>query len=152
MKRLLIWLGAIVLFGSLVAIRAYQEQLFYDPLIPFFKTDHGTQQLPEMDRLNLLGNVALRFWMNTIISLGILWLLFRKIEIVKVSLLLFSVVFVILMIAFIVLLSASPTAVGTGDVEISRGGHLALFYVRRFLIQPLFLLLLIPAFYFQKKG
>jgi exosortase F-associated protein len=31
------------------------------------------------------------------------------------------------------------------------GGHLALFYVRRFLIQPIFLLLLIPAFYFQKK-
>jgi exosortase F-associated protein len=29
---------------------------------------------------------------------------------------------------------------------------LGLFYVRRFLIQPLFLLVLIPAFYFQKKA
>ena len=152
MKKLFLWLGAILLFGMLIAIRAFEEQLFYDPLIAFFKVDHSTQFLPEMNSPKLLGNVALRFWMNTIVSLGILWILFRKKEILKVSLILFAVVFVVLIIAFIVLLSSSPTAIGMGDVEVSSGGHLALFYVRRFLIQPIFLLLLIPAFYFQKKG
>lgn len=152
MKKLVTWTGIVMLFGILVAIRVYQESLFYDPLINFFKTDHSTHLLPEMDTVKLLGNLALRFWMNTLVSLGILWLLFRKKEIIKMSAILFIVVFVILMLTIIILLNGSPTIDGSTDNKLASGGHLALFYVRRFLIQPLFLLLLIPAFYFQKKS
>lgn len=129
-----------LLFGLLILIRMYEETLFYDPLISFFKVDHSTEKLPQFDRLKLLAHVVLRFVMTTLISLGILWVLFRKIEILKVAGLLYTVLFAILFIAFIIFIQSSES-----------GGHLALFYVRRFLIQPLFLLLLIPAFYFQKK-
>jgi exosortase F-associated protein len=45
------------------------------------------------------------------------------------------------MIVFVFLLESSAA-----------GEHMALFYVRRFLIQPLFLLLLLPAFYFHKRS
>ena len=140
MNRAFKIIPAAVLFGMLILIRAFQENLFYDPLIEFFRVDHSTEALPELDLLKLLGNVALRFLLNTVISLWILWVLFRKKEILKISAILYLVLFVLLSIAFAVLLNSTE-----------EGGHLALFYVRRFLIQPLFLLLLIPAFYFQKK-
>ncbi|MEM7187790.1 MAG: exosortase F system-associated protein [Bacteroidota bacterium] len=147
MKKIVTWFFVLILVGLLVAIRAFESELFYDPLIEFFKTDHSTKALPEMDRLSLVGYISIRFWMNTLVSLGLLWLLFRKREVLKLSLLLFGLVFVVLTIAFAVLLGMETP----GDTNAS-GGHLALFYVRRFLIQPLFLLLLIPAFYFQKKS
>lgn len=135
----IVWAGVLVLL--LVAIRAFQDILFYDPLIEFFKVDHSTEVLPAFDTVKLIGNTALRFGLNTILSLGVLWILFRKKEILKLSALLYGIIFVLLIVAFIVLLNS----------EAARG-HLALFYVRRFLIQPIFLLLLIPAFYFQKKS
>ena len=140
MNRSLIIVVVVLLFGLLIVVRAYENDLFYDPLIRFFKVDHSTQMLPEFDKWKLLINLALRFFVNTAISLLILWFLFMKKEIIKISSLLYLSVFVVLLIAFIFLILSKEM-----------GGHLALFYVRRFLIQPIFLLLLIPAFYFQKK-
>jgi exosortase F-associated protein len=130
----------VLLFGLLIVVRFYENDLFYDPLIRFFKVDHSTHMLPEFDMWKLLMNVTLRFFTNTAISLLILWFIFMKKEIIKISIILYLAVFVALLIAFIFLIFSKEM-----------GGHLALFYVRRFLIQPIFLLLLIPAFYFQKK-
>lgn len=140
MNRSLKIVMVVLLFGLLIIVRAYENDLFYDPLIRFFKADHSTHMLPEFDKWKLLINVTLRFFINTAISLLILWFLFVKKEIIKISILLYLAVFVVLLIAFIFLIFSREM-----------GGHLALFYVRRFLIQPLFLLLLIPAFYFQKR-
>jgi len=153
MNKAVTWILIGLLVGLLVAIRTFENALFYDPLIAFFKLDHSTQMLPNLDTFKLIGNVALRFWFNTIISLVILWLLFNKKEIIKVSILLYAIVFVVLLIAFVMLLSLSPSepVIGETQIETGSGGHLALFYIRRFLIQPVLLLLLIPAFYFQKK-
>ena len=141
MSRWIKFVLAALLFGLLVLIRMFEGDLFYDPLISFFKVDHSTEKLPQFDTLKLVGNVALRFLMTTCISLSVLWVLFRKKEILKVAGLLYLVLFSILLVTFLVLIQSSGS-----------GGHLALFYVRRFLIQPIFLLLLIPAFYFQKKA
>jgi exosortase F-associated protein len=140
MNRSLKIVMVVLLIGLLIVVRFYENDLFYDPLIQFFKVDHSTHMLPEFDMWNLLINVAIRFFINMAISLLILWFLFMKKEIIKISSLLYLAVFVVLLIAFIFLIFSKEM-----------GGHLALFYVRRFLIQPLFLLLLIPAFYFQKK-
>lgn len=131
----------IALLGiALIAVRMFENELFYDPLLNFFKTDHSTQPLPEMNLSRLFWNVCLRFLMNTILSLGILWFVFQNRGILKVSLFLFAVLYTILAIVFVVLLNTSEA-----------GDHMGLFYVRRFLIQPLFLLILLPAFYFQKR-
>ncbi len=134
------WVVVILLFGLLVCIRSFASDLFYDPLITFFKTNHSTDVLPDMDVPKLLLHTSFRFLLNTIISLGILWAIFKRVDVIKVSALLFGCVFVLLMLFFWILLGSDQA-----------GGHMALFYVRRFLIQPLFLLLLIPAFYFQKN-
>ena len=134
------WTLVIVLFGLLVLVRSFAADLFYDPLIEFFKTTHSTDVLPDMNTAKLMLHTALRFLLNTVVSLGILWVIFKRVDVLKVSILLYACVFILLMLFFWILLGSDEA-----------GGHMALFYVRRFLIQPLFLLLLIPAFYFQKN-
>ncbi|MDT0556245.1 exosortase F system-associated membrane protein [Patiriisocius hiemis] len=140
MSKALKILLILVLFGVLACIRMFESILFYDPLIAFFKTDHSTQGLPEVNTFRLLTNVAFRFMLNTGISLLILWVAFRKVGTLKVSAFLYGVSFVILLLFFWYLLGTSEA-----------GNNMLLFYVRRFLIQPLFLLILLPAFYFQKE-
>lgn len=140
MKRLYRIVSIFILVIFLVLIRAYEDSLFYDPLLEFFKINYKTLPLPEMDTFTLQTNISLRFLLNTIISLAIIWLVFRDKEFIKLSGILYSILFAVLFLIFSFIIFTSE---GTGS-------HLVLFYVRRFLIQPLFLLLLVPAFYFQK--
>ena len=131
----------IFLVGLLVCIRTFETSLFYDPLIAFFKMGRGEVALPDFHMAKLLLNTALRFLVTTVISLGIIWLIFKERDILRLSAVLYLVLFVVLFSVFWFLLFSSE-----------EGSHLTLFYVRRFLIQPLFLLILLPAFYFQKKA
>ena len=131
----------VILLGCLlVLIRVFEDSIFYDPLLAFFKSTKSSQLLPEMDVIKLLGHVAIRFVMNTVISLAIIWVVFLNKEILKLSVILFAALFILLFLVLIFLLFSSED-----------GQHMTLFYVRRFLIQPIFILVLIPAFYFQKK-
>lgn len=134
----------VVLFAllacGLVSVRMFEDSLFYDPLVSFFKTDHTTQALPTFEMSKLFLHTALRFLLNTGLSLAIIWVAFRSGEVIKISVLLYALAFVLLCGLFWYLLSTSEA-----------GNHMALFYVRRFLIQPLFLLVLLPAFYFKKE-
>ncbi len=140
MKKMLKIVAIITLAIFLVLIRAYENILFYDPLLEFFKNDYKTMPLPKMDNFALQTGIALRFLLNTLISLAIIWVLFKDKEIIKLSSFLYGFLFAILFLAFSLIIFNSEET----------GGHLVLFYVRRFLIQPLFLLILLPAFYFQK--
>ena len=121
-------------------IRHFEDSLFYDPLISFFKSDYSTHSIPALNYFKLIANITLRFGLNTILSLTILGLLFEDKGIVKLASILYAILFVVLIIGFTFLLFYSEGS-----------NYFSLFYVRRFLIQPLFLLILIPAFYFQRK-
>ena len=136
-KTLKIVLFVLLALG-LVLVRMFEDFLFYDPLASFFKTDHTTEALPEFETAKLLLHTAFRFLINTVVSLAVLWVAFRNGEVVKLSLLLYAIAFILLIGMFWYFLCASEA-----------GNHMALFYVRRFLIQPLFLLVLLPAFYFK---
>ncbi|HBL79235.1 exosortase F system-associated membrane protein [Aequorivita vladivostokensis] len=140
MNKVLKVLGIFALAALLVLIRTFEDTLFYDPLLHFFEMDYKSMPLPEMDTFALQTGIALRFLLNTIISLAILWLVFQDRGIIKLSLILYSFLFAILFMAFSFIIFTSEES----------SGHFVLFYVRRFLIQPLFLLILLPAFYFQK--
>lgn len=140
MTKMLKIVVLVLLAGFLLLIRMFENELFYDPLLLFFKADYNNSPLPEINSIKLLGNVTLRFILNTAISISILWVIFKDKGILKLVGILYVVFFVILMITFCYLLCYS-------DSE----SFLPLFYVRRFLIQPIFLLILVPAFYFQKK-
>ncbi len=134
--------GVAILGLLLVAIRYFESELFYDPLISYFKTEHSTEAIPDFENLKLYLNIFLRFTLNTIISLSIIWLIFKNRGVLKVSTLLYVLLFVLLFSAYIVLLNLSTES----------SDNLILFYVRRFIIQPLFLFILLPAFYFQRKN
>lgn len=129
----------ILLSAALVTIRMFADILFYDPLILFFKTSHTVEPLPAFEMGKLLLNTIFRYALNMFLSLGILWFVFKNGEVLKIAILIYAVIFIVLLGSFYYLLNTSEA-----------GQYLALFYVRRFLIQPLLLLLLLPAFYFQK--
>ncbi|MEX2349713.1 MAG: exosortase F system-associated protein [Flavobacteriaceae bacterium] len=130
----------LILFGLLVLVRLFEAELFYDPLLSFFKQDYLYGKVPDVEFGKLMLHTAFRFWINTLISLAILYVAFRDKGIVKFALVLYLIAFVVLFswMAWLVV-NASPES-----------NYNILFYVRRFLIQPLFVLLLLPAFYYHR--
>lgn len=130
-------IGALVLL--LAGIRLFEEALFYDPLIVFFRSDYLLDRIPRVDMALLLFNMGIRFLLNTIISLAIIFLAFRDKQITTFATLLYLIIFVVGFSVFTYLM-----------LNMENEHYLALFYVRRFLIHPLFLLILLPAFYYYR--
>lgn len=125
-----------VLIGILVLVRQYEHRFFYDPMMAFFNNEYAAgEEIP----LQWLLNLVLRFLLNSFVSLGILYLCFQKWSVVKFSGLLYFLLFLCLFPAFIILVG-----------EVTSDNYLNVFYIRRFLIHPVLLLLLIPAFFYQK--
>jgi len=134
------WILGIGCVLLLVSIRLFEDVLFHDPLVSFYKSNFTTMDPPDLEKWKLIGLTSLRYFMNTILSLLILFLAFPKKSILKFSGLFYGLAFVVLIGVFYALLSPLETE-----------NYMFLFYVRRFLIQPLFLLLLLPAFYYQQS-
>lgn len=124
---------------GLILVRAFEDELFYDPFLTFFKSDYQNKPLPDLNCYLLFGNLLLRYAINTFFSLIIIRLLFNDRNLMLFSGYLFFVLFVVLFISFFGLLHFSE-----------QPDYLVLFYIRRFLIQPLVLVLFIPAFYYQQ--
>ncbi|WP_300440298.1 exosortase F system-associated protein [Christiangramia sp.] len=128
-----------ILILMLAAIRFFEEDIFYDPLIVFFKSDYLLGIIPPMNMAELMINLTIRYFLNTGISLAIIYLSFKDAGILKFSTILYSILYVLATFIFIFLV-----------LNMEKEHYLALFYVRRFLIHPLFLLILLPAFYYYK--
>lgn len=131
---------AVILFVTLLAlVRMFEKQLFYDPFLVYFEGDYKKMPLPQFDGLQLFFGLLFRFVLNAVLSLGILYFLFREREMVLFVSFLYLFLFIVLIISFF------------GIVHFFKNQeNLLLFYVRRFLIQPLFLILFVPAFYYQR--
>lgn len=136
-SKILILLLLISLFA---VIRLFEFQLFYDPFLFFFKSEFQLMPLPDFDGFRLFCNLFLRYLLNDIISLAIIYVVFKEIELVKFSAILYGIFFIVLTIVFFSIIHFYGNK-----------NNLLLFNVRRFLIQPIFLLLFVPAFYYQKK-
>ncbi|WP_395047964.1 exosortase F system-associated protein [Flavobacterium sp.] len=130
----------IFLVGLLVLIRAFENDLFYDPFLNYFK-EENTSIYPETEPFNLFSSLVLRYFINTIISLVILNVIFKDLNLIKFLSILYVLFFLVLIILFYFILNFFDESHRT-----------TLFYIRRFIIQPIFILLFIPAFYFQKKS
>ena len=132
-------LQALILFSLFVLVRAFESQLFYDPLLEYFKNDYLYKPIYDMDVTRLSLNMLFRYTLNSVISLGLIWVLFKRLDYLKFSIYFLTLAFTFLIIVFLLLLRDN-----------FESGYLLLFYIRRFIIHPLFLLLLLPAFYYQK--
>lgn len=135
--NLLSWAGIALLFVLIVCVRIFEQSLFYDPLLEFYKHT-GKTVLPPYHTAQLLLGYAFRYSLNSTLSLGILWLFFKDTAVIKVTTTLYIVLLVIFILGLYILLSLeSPPLKG-------------IFYLRRFLMQPMLLLLFLPAIYYQK--
>lgn len=139
MRNPIMYIVLLILFGLLVLIRVFENELFYDPYLMFFKSDYLHMDFPRREILKLSLFTTLRFVLNTAISLGIIYILFRDKSIVKFSSVVYVVAYVILMLFFLYFV-----------INPRQEDYYLFFNFRRFLIQPLLLLLLVPAFYYYK--
>lgn len=132
--------AGLLLVLILIAIRAFEDTIFYDPFLDYFKSNYYNLPLPKLNIIKLFFSLGFRFYINSMISLGLLRLIFNDAKIMKFSVFLYSVLGIILMISFFFIL-----------LKFGETNKMNLFYIRRFIIQPLFIILFIPAFYYQKK-
>lgn len=130
-----------ILLLCLVLIRAFESVLFYDPYLAFFESDYLYMDSPRREIAKLILFTTLRFVLNTIISLGILYLIFKDKSIVKFSVIIYTVAFVLLLIPFLYFV-----------INPKQEDYYLFFNIRRFLIQPIGLILLLPAFYYYKQN
>ncbi len=122
----------------LVLIRLYEYRFFYDPFMYFFEQafrSTGDLHFPP----RMFFNVFLRFLLNTVISLAILYVAFRSWGIIKFAGIIYALFFLVLFPVFFYLMQ---------NVEPEE--YLAAFYVRRFLAHPVLILILLPAFYYYR--
>lgn len=125
---------------ALAFIRFFEEKLFYDPFLNYFKNDYLNLPFPDFNGIRLFLSLLFRYVLNTSLSIAVIYFLFKDVSITKFTSVLYLLLFFILIGLFFGIILFF-------DVD----SNFILFYVRRFIIQPLFLLLFIPAFYFQKK-
>ncbi|QBZ96707.1 exosortase F system-associated membrane protein [Flavobacterium sangjuense] len=124
----------------LILIRVFEDTLFYDPFLNYFKDEYAHLPFPQINIFKLFFSLGIRFYLNSVISLLLLYVIFKDKQIVKFSALLFMILGSVLMISFIFTL-----------ISFGEESKMTLFYIRRFLIQPIFILLFIPGFYYQKQ-
>lgn len=130
-----------VLVILLALIRLFEKQLFYDPFLDFFKGEFQNAQLPHYDSFSLFFGLVFRYFLNSFVSLAVIYVVFKDLSLIKFTTILYFIFFVVLIVLFFAILKFSD-----------HPDYMFLFYVRRFLIQPLFLVLFLPAFYYQEKN
>jgi exosortase F-associated protein len=94
---------------------------------------------PRREILKLTFFTSLRYGLNSLISLGIIYLFFKDKSIVKFSGFIYTVAYAILILIFLYFV-----------INPRQEDYYLFFNFRRFLIQPVLLLLLLPAFYYYK--
>ena len=139
MGKLVKIVSILVLIILLILVRVFENSLFYDPFIYYFKHSSSEPLLPEFETFKLLFHILYRYILNAAISFSILYVVFKNRSILKFSFLFYGIAFVVLALIFVLLIS-----------NLSKDSTLLFFYIRRFLIQPIFILLLVPAFYYQQ--
>jgi len=139
MDRISKYIKLFVLFFLLVLIRAFEDILFYDPYLTFFENDYLYIDSPRREIAKLVLNTTMRFLMNAIISLGILYVIFKDKSIIKFSVFIYGVTYILMLIPFLYFV-----------INPKQEDYYLFFNIRRFLIQPIILILLLPAFYYYK--
>lgn len=132
------FVGISFLVLALASVRFFEKNWFYDPFILFFKGEYHHKDLPDFDFVKLGLHYLLRYSINSILSLAILYLWFKEIKLIKDFLIIYAIAFAVLFLGFSLL------------VFMNEPNLSILFYVRRFLIQPLFLVLFVPALLYKK--
>ncbi|MBL0735820.1 exosortase F system-associated protein [Flavobacterium sp. GN10] len=128
---------AIIVVIGFALIRTFERKLFYDPFLKYFEADFHSSPYPEVETLKLFWSLFLRYFLNSALSLWLIYALFQDRDIFKFSLFVYACFLVMLLSSFYIILNFFPDCAWL------------LFYVRRFIIQPILVLLFVPGFYYQ---
>lgn len=139
MPKLTRYIFVIILVLVLMAIRGFEDYLFYDPYLKFFENDYLYIDNPRREVAKLVFFTSLRYLLNTLASLGILYLIFNDKVMIKFSVLLYVIAYVLLLVPYLYFV-----------INPKQEDYYLFFNVRRFLIQPIGIILLLPAFYYYK--
>jgi len=137
--KILNYCGVILCILGLIGVRVLEHNLFYDPFLSYFSVANPNAYIPDFEWGALILHYGFRFFLNLIFSVGIIHFLFRKKNWTLQAALLISIVFVIALALYLYCIYTR--------FEV---GYLFSFYMRRFVIQPLVVLLLVPIFYYRK--
>ena len=125
---------------GLVSVRFLEDKIFYDPFLEFFKADYKVAQVPDFIWGKLMLSHFFRFALNLIFSAIVVHFMFLNKKWTIQAVVLMAVAFLFFFPIYLWCLYSK--------MEI---GYLFTFSVRRFVIQPIILLLIIPIFYYRKK-
>lgn len=130
----------LILFGLLVLVRVFENELFYDPYLLFFQNDYLYMDFPRREILKLTLFTTLRYVINSVLSLGVIYLFFNDRNMIRFAALLFGLAYLLLLMPFLYFV-----------INPRQEDYYLFFNVRRFLIQPILLLIFLPAFYYHKQ-
>lgn len=130
---------SLILGSFLVAVRAFENDWFYHPFIAHFKQADYLLSVPGFETFKLFLHLLFRYVLNSLASIFILVLVFDT-RIARFLTILYVLFGLLLFLAYLVIIQYYlPEA------------YNLFFYVRRFLIQPILLFVLIPAVYYGRK-
>lgn len=138
--RILSWLFVVLGICGLIGVRMFEDRIFYDPFLNYFHEAVQDIAFPEFEWGKLIASHIFRFVLNLFFSCIIIHFMFKKKEWTIQGAVLITIIFVITFPIYLFCIY--------NKFEM---GYLFSFYMRRFVIQPLILLLIIPLFYYRKQ-
>ena len=137
--KILSWLIVFFAVFGLIGVRILEDQIFYDPFINYFHIANKHAHFPDFEWFKVIINYVLRFGFNLILSAIIIHFIFKNKDCTVQAVILMLIIFAITLPIYLYCIDTK--------FEI---GYLFSFYIRRFVIQPLILLMIIPLFYYRK--
>lgn len=137
--KVLSWFLVILGTLGLIGIRVLEDRLFYDPFLNYFHEAQKNIPFPPFDWGKLIAGHLFRFILNLFFSCLVIHFWFKNREWTIQGALLITIIFLITCPIYLYCI-----------YDRFETGYLFSFYMRRFVIQPLILLLIIPMFYYRK--
>ena len=138
--KILSWFFVVLGILGLISIRMLEDQIFYDPFLPYFHEANKHAVFPNFEWVKLIFSYSFRFLLNLFFSGMVVYFVFKNKAWTVQAIILMGIVFAITLPIYLYCIHTK--------FEI---GYLFSFYMRRFVIQPLILLVIIPLFYYRKK-
>lgn len=131
----------IVLFGAvgLILVYVFQLQLFYDPFQAVDADQHTLDDV-EINTFLYVGSKVLRYIVNDGFALLMLWGLFGNKRYMRFAVLVFLFGFLVLLPLYLIL-----------TLHYYYSAYAFLNHLHRLVLNPVLMMLLIPAFYYQQS-
>ncbi|MDN4012475.1 exosortase F system-associated protein [Chryseobacterium gambrini] len=133
------WILVIIGVFGLISVRILEDKIFYDPFLNYFHEANKNLPFPDFEWVKLIPGYIFRFILNLLFSCIVIHFWFRNKQWTIQGAVLITIIFAITFPIYLYCIY--------DRFEI---GYLFSFYMRRFVIQPLTLLLIIPMFYYRK--